>query len=90
MYYFKFGEAIENLKNGKAMSRQGWNGKNAYIYYIPANNYNAETEVAKAEFGDKVPYGAYIAMKTTQGNVVPWVASQTDILAEDWFIVDKK
>ena len=29
-------------------------------------------------------YGAYIAMKTAQGNVVPWLASQTDVLADDW------
>ena len=32
--------------------------------------------------------GAYIAMKTAQGNVVPWLASQTDMLADDWGIVD--
>lgn len=35
-----------------------------------------------------VPYGAYIAMKTAQENVVPWLASQTDLLAEDWQIVE--
>lgn len=44
----------------------------------------------EGKYVDCVYYGAYIAMKTTQGNVVPWVVSQTDILAEDWFIVDKK
>ena len=35
-----------------------------------------------------VEYGAYIAMKTAQGNVVPWLASQTDMLAEDWIIIE--
>ena len=46
------------------------------------------TDVAKEAFGgEKVPYGAYIAMKTAQGNVVPWLASQTDMLADDWYIV---
>lgn len=45
------------------------------------------TEVAKKAFGgENVPYGAYVAMKTAQGNVVPWLASQTDILADDWII----
>ena len=34
----------------------------------------------------KVAYGGYIAMKTAQGNVVPWLASQTDVLAEDWCV----
>ena len=37
---------------------------------------------------DMVPYGAYIAMKTVQNNVVPWLASQTDILADDWSVVE--
>ena len=35
---------------------------------------------------DMIPYGAYIAMKTAQNNVVPWLASQTDVLAEDWYV----
>ena len=41
-----------------------------------------------ADEDGKVEYGAYIAMKTAQGNVVPWLPSQTDMLAEDWILVD--
>lgn len=82
-----FGQAIYDLKYGKKLARSGWNGKGMYLYYVPANHYPAVTEIAKAEFGDIVPYGAYIAMKTAQGNVVPWLASQTDVLAEDWEII---
>lgn len=81
---YDFGAAIKFLKEGKKVSRTGWNGKGMYLYYVPANYYPAVTDIAKEEFGDMVPYGAYIAMKTTQGNVVPWLASQTDVLAEDW------
>jgi len=58
-----------------------------FLYHVPANEYPAVTDIAKDEFGDKVPYGAYIAMKTAQNNVVPWLASQTDMLADDWEIV---
>ena len=59
-----------------------------FLYYVPANAYPPSTEVAKEAFGgENVPYGAYIAMKTAQGNVIPWTASQTDILSEDWHIV---
>jgi hypothetical protein len=83
-----FGQALEALKEGKKVSRSGWNGKGMYLYHVPANNYPAVTEIAKAEFGEMVPYGAYIAMKTAQGNVVPWLASQTDVLSEDWDVVD--
>lgn len=80
-----FEQALRILKFGKAVYRDGWNGKGMFIYYIHENVYEAQTEVAKKHFpGGKVPYGAYIAMKTTQGNVVPWIASQTDLLANDW------
>ena len=81
-----FGQALENLKMGEKVARAGWNGKGMFIYYVPANSYPAQTDVAKETFGEMVPYGAYLAMKTAQGNVVPWLASQTDILANDWEI----
>lgn len=83
-----FGGAVAHLKSGLKVSREGWNGKGMYLYYVPANSYPAVTDVAKAEFGEMVEYRDYIALKTVQGNIVPWVASQTDILAEDWYIVD--
>jgi hypothetical protein len=83
-----FGQAIQAAKDGKRVCRTGWNGKSMFLYHVPANSYPAVTEQAKAYFGETVPYGAYIAMKTAQENVVPWLASQTDILAEDWEILD--
>lgn len=85
-----FGHALEALKQGLAVAREGWNGKGMFIYLVGANNYPAQTGVAKAYFGAEalVPYGAYIAMKTAQHNVVPWLASQTDVLADDWQLVE--
>ena len=60
-----------------------------FLYYVPEGRYPARTDAAKsiAEEDGKVDYGAYIAMKTAQGNVVPWLASQTDMLADDWEVV---
>lgn len=83
-----FGQAIEEMKDGEKVSRRGWNGKSMFLYYVPEGLYPARTDVIRGEFADDmVPYGAYIAMKTAQNNVVPWLASQTDILADDWGIV---
>lgn len=85
-----FGLAIEAAKKGAKITRRGWNGKGMFLYYVPEGRYPARTDAAKsiaAEDG-KVDYGAYIAMKTAQGNVVPWLASQTDILADDWEVVE--
>lgn len=93
MIEFYFGVAIQMLKKGKKVARKGWNGKGMFLYYVPAGNYAPCTEVAKTIVNKDglVEYGAYIAMKTAQGNVVPWLASQTDVLAEDWVVVfDKK
>lgn len=82
-----FGLAIEALKKGLKVTRQGWNGKGMFLYHVPANSYAAQTAVAKAAFGDEVPYEAYIAMKTVRGTVQTWTASQSDVLADDWQIV---
>jgi hypothetical protein len=84
-----FGQAIEALKNGYKVARSGWNGVGMYLYHVPPGEYPARTAIAKAEWGEEglVPYQAYIAMKTVQGTVVPWLASQTDMLAEDWKVL---
>lgn len=83
-----FGQAVEALKNWKRVARMWWNWKGMFIYHVPANEYPAQTDAAKSEFWENwlVPYGAYLAMKTAQWNVVPWLASQVDVLAEDWVI----
>ena len=87
-----FGLAIEAMKKGEKVARKGWNGKGMFIYYVPENVYPANGNKLGTMNGifenDLVPYGAYIAMKTAQNNVVPWLASQTDVLAEDWEIVE--
>jgi hypothetical protein len=87
-----FGELLPKLKSGKKVAREGWNGKGMFIYYVPENKYPASRNEHGTMLGvfkdDMVPYGAYLAMKTAQNNVVPWLASQTDILAEDWQIVE--
>ena len=71
-----FGQALEALKKGKKVTREGWNGKGMYLQYVPAKDF---------EFSEMLPF---IAMKTVQNSFVPWLASQTDLLAEDWMILE--
>lgn len=87
---FDFGTAICWIKKGYRVSRSGWNGKGMFIYYVPAGSYKPCTSVAEQLVNDDglVPYREYVAMKTVDGSVVPWVASQTDVLAEDWFLIE--
>lgn len=85
-----FGLAIEAMKRGKKVARAGWNGHGQFAYLVPANSYPAQTGAAKAHFGvdAMVPYRAYIALKTAQGDVATWAPSCSDALADDWSIVE--
>ena len=84
---FTFGEAISNLKRGKRVQRQGWNGKNQYIELAERVAYiNAKGEIINeghSDIGNKV-----IAFVGTSGVQLGWLASQADMLAEDWKIVE--
>lgn len=83
-----FGHAVEMIKTGHAVARAGWNGKGMFLYLVPGGLYPPQTPIAHKAFnGGAVPYSHYIAMKTADGMVVPWLASQTDVLAEDWSVV---
>jgi hypothetical protein len=87
-----FGEALEALKVGKKVARSGWNGKGMYLYLVGPGRYPPSTPageaIAATQSDHLVPYAPYIAMKTAQDYVVPWLASQTDILGEDWIVID--
>ena len=80
-----FGLAIKMLKQGARISRAGWNASGMFLYYVPASCYEALTPIAKEAFGDKlVPYREYIAIKTAQGDVMPWSPSSSDVFENDW------
>lgn len=82
-----FGQAIEAVKSGKKAQREGWNGKNQYIELATCISYkNADGEIVNAEhdaIGNKA-----IAFVGTSGVQLGWLASQADMLAEDWKIVE--
>lgn len=81
-----FGGAINALKKGAKVSRAGWNGKGMYLILVPAEKWGI---VSKIGLGvPKESLCPWIGMKTADGRFVPWLASQTDMLAEDWQIVD--
>jgi len=68
---FDFGTALHVLKAKGRVSRKGWNGKGMYL----------RMQSPDANSLMSVPY---IYMRTACGNFVPWLASQTDVLADDW------
>lgn len=83
-----FGTALHLMELGERVQREGWNGKGMFVYIVPAASYPAQRNTKGVLVGDypddMVPYGAYIALKTASGEVVPWTISQSDALATDW------
>lgn len=78
-----FSEALEALKKGELIQRKGWNGKGMYlVYYSPVAH---STDFFRVN-NSVLPLKPFIMMKTTDDMWVPWLASQTDILADDWQI----
>ena len=96
----KFGEAIEAAKAGKKIAREGWNGKGMFVVYMEpmslppysATDTNRKVNDRTAKFiGEDTPLNSlgYFAMFTALGDWQPgWLASQSDMLSDDWSIVD--
>ena len=86
-----FGQAIEALKQGKEVARAGWNGKGMSLYLITGTELQTALKYGYGEYKGEPAFVDTIAMITAQNTiVVGWLASQTDMLAEDWIIVGKE
>lgn len=89
-----FGDALDELKDGEKVTRSGWNGKDMYVALSPGFELTADRvfsrpiadEIVRRAAGLGV-FRSYLMMRTADGEFVPWVASQTDLLAEDWEVV---
>lgn len=84
-----FGEALTQLRMGALVARRGWNGKNMFLYFVHGSAFKVNREPLLGIYpeGTVVKYLPHIDMRTTTGECVPWIASQSDILADDWVIV---
>lgn len=97
----KFGEAIEAAREGYAVAREGWNGKGMWIAYSPgtvlttpqempwgqANRAYAEHRIARGD-SHELRILPYFTMRTASGEILPgWLASQSDMLSDDWIKV---
>ena len=90
-----FGAAIDALKQGKFVARKGWNGKGMYLWLMPATSVKAEwckephLKALAEQNGGAIDALGSIRMLTADKKILTgWLASQTDILSEDWVIVN--
>lgn len=86
---FSFSEALNQIKAGERLARAGWNGKDMFVFLVPGSVFNVNREPLLSILGDgtEVNYRGHIDMRAADGTIVPWIASQTDLLADDWQVV---
>jgi hypothetical protein len=97
MSNLNFGQAIEALKQGKRVAREGWNGKGMFLFLLPAGvvpvkaiHDPALREVIEKEVGGETfeALGSIRMFTADKKILTGWLASQTDMLSEDWMIVE--
>lgn len=100
MAKLSFSTALGYLKQGRRVARMGWNGKGMFLLLVKGecvteqinDCYGDPTRYERDwdgyEKGSSIPVLDAIYMKTADGNLVPWLASQTDLLAEDWVLLN--
>lgn len=92
---FDFSEALKRLKAGKRVCRSGWNGKGMWLALTPSTTISndqarrgAALMVANIDNPSTIEIGGHIDMRAADGSlVIGWLASQTDMLANDWMEV---
>ncbi len=85
----EFETALSALKQGKRVARSGWNGKGMFLYLVNGSTFKVNRPPLLGIYpeGTEIKYLPHIDMKTADGSCVPWLASQTDLLAEDWCVL---
>lgn len=87
-----FSEALEKLKLGRRVAREGWNGKNMFVFLVNGSRFKVNRPPLLGIYpeGTEITYQPHIDMRTAEGSIVPWLASQSDILARDWVEVEEQ
>ena len=81
-----FSKALEDLKAGKRVTRKGWNGKDMFLFLVPGSHFTVNRPPLLGIYpeGTEIDYHAHIDIRAADGQIVPWLASQADLLADDW------
>lgn len=85
-YGMDFSQALEHIKVGYKMRRAGWNGAGQFVFLVPGSTFEVSRPPLLGIYpaGTVINYQPHIDIKTAQDTVVPWLASQGDLLATDW------
>ena len=85
----KFSTALDHLLAGGKVTRRGWNGSGMFLFLVPGSTFKVSRPplLGIYEEGHVIHYRPHIDMKTVDDSIVTWVASQSDLLSDDWELV---
>lgn len=88
MQQFDFSEALRLIKAGERVCREGWNGRGMFVFLVPGSRFKVNRAPLLGIYpeGTEIDYHGHVDMRTANGQVVPWLCSQTDMLAADWML----
>ena len=85
------GDAVIAMKSGYKVARSvGWNGKGMFLFLVNGSKFKVNRPPLLGIYpeGTEVDYQSHVDMKTANGTIVPWICSQSDLLADDWEVVN--
>lgn len=83
-----FGEAVNNVKNGHKIAREGWNGKGMFVIYVPEKNIDLTEQQEKMFGASNIILNEHFLIKNVNNTLSTWVPSINDCLAEDWYVIE--
>lgn len=87
---FDFGAALAHMRDGRKVARAGWNGKGMFCFLVAGSQFTVSRAPLNQFYpeGTTVNYRPHIDMKSADGDIGVWVASHSDMLANDWAVVE--
>lgn len=85
------GWAVKEMRNGERVRRSGWNGKGMFLFLVAGSTFKVNRPPLLGIYaeGTEINYHAHVDMKTATGEIVPWLCSQSDLLATDWELAEE-
>lgn len=85
-----FGQALENIKDGKRVAREGWNGRGMFVFLVPGSVFKVNRPPLLGIYpeGAEINYRPHIDIKNVDGSIATWVPSITDLMADDWVLAE--
>ena len=83
-----FGEAVNNVKNGHKIAREGWNGKGMFVIYVAEENIDLTEQQEKMFGASNIILNEHFLIKNVNNTLSTWVPSINDCLVEDWYVIE--